>query len=67
MNALGRAVTQLRRYPFLESLCMPLIVFLLSACQIGGTYAPWGLAAVAGCGVRRGFPCARRDNLRCKP
>ena len=58
MKALRRALGQLHQFPFLETLCLPVIVFLLSACQVGSAYAPWGLAAVAGEGSRRGFACA---------
>ena len=57
MKVLRRAVAQLRNFPVLETLCMPIIVFLLSACQVGGSYAPWGLAAVAGAGKHHRFPC----------
>lgn len=55
MKVLRRALEQLRQFPFLETLCLPVIVFLLSACQVADTYAPWGLAAVAGSNSRKGF------------
>ncbi len=56
MHSLHRAAEQLRHFPVVRGLCLSAVSFLLSACQVGGMYAPWGLAAVAGSGGgRRGF------------